>query len=180
LRETLSDFYDHASLESIPVNTVEASFASKSTNSRVMADGFDYDADEFDYDDWLYVEDEFDLVDELAETQIADPGYAGTNYEINVDGYDFELFDFWNDLEYVDNAYWDDVSVPIRKLDARGKAQKGASRGLKATAKRLRAGDGTGSSIRGYDPISYRSRAERDHYVAKASPMISSRFQTGE
>jgi hypothetical protein len=62
LRETLSDFYDHASLESIPVNTVEASFASKSTNSRVMADGFDYDADEFDYDDWLYVEDEFDLV----------------------------------------------------------------------------------------------------------------------
>jgi hypothetical protein len=27
-----------------------------------MADGFDYDADEFDYDDWLYVEDEFDLV----------------------------------------------------------------------------------------------------------------------
>jgi hypothetical protein len=92
-----------------------------------------------------------------------------------VDGYDFELFDFWNDLEYVDNAYWDDVSVPIRKLDARGKAQKGASRGLKATAKRLRTGDGTGSSIRGYDPISYRSRAERDHYVAKASPMISSR-----
>jgi hypothetical protein len=111
--------------------------------------------------------------DELAETQIADPGYAGTNYEINVDGYDFELFDFWNDLEYVDNAYWDNVSVPIRRFDAHG--NKGLSRGLKASTKRVRSRDKSGSSIRGYDPISYRSRAERDHYAAKASPMISSR-----
>jgi hypothetical protein len=110
------------------------------------------------------------MQDELAETQIAEPGYAGTNYEINVAGYEFELFDYWNDLEYVDNAYWDGVSVPSRELDPHEKRLFGSARG-----KKLRAKDTSGLSSRGYDPISFRSRTERDHYVAKNLKTITSR-----
>ena len=48
------------------------------------------------------------LQDELAETQIPDPGYAGTNYEIAMDDLDdFDIFDYWDDLEYGDDSYWE-------------------------------------------------------------------------
>jgi hypothetical protein len=45
-----------------PITSLAIEFASEPTILRVMADGFGHEADDFDYDDWLYVEDEFDLV----------------------------------------------------------------------------------------------------------------------
>ncbi|KAK3677048.1 hypothetical protein LTR78_003253 [Recurvomyces mirabilis] len=73
-----------------------------------MADEYDYDVDEFDYGDgWMYVEDEFGLADELAEGQIPDPGYSGTNNEIEMDEYEYDFFDYWIDAEYGDDPYWD-------------------------------------------------------------------------
>nr|POF07137.1 hypothetical protein CFP56_31761 [Quercus suber] len=69
----------------------------------------DFDGDDgFGYEDnWLYVEDEFALADELAESQTADPGYPGTNYEIELETYEYELYEFWDDMEYADDEYWD-------------------------------------------------------------------------
>ncbi|KAK4561303.1 hypothetical protein LTR86_004620 [Recurvomyces mirabilis] len=73
-----------------------------------MADEYDYDVDEFDYEDgWMYVEDEYGLADELAEGQIPDPGYSGTNNEIDMDEYEYDFFDYWIDAEYGDDPYWD-------------------------------------------------------------------------
>lgn len=45
--------------------------------------------------------------DELAETSIPDAGYAGTNAEIDMLMFDFDLFDYWDDLEYGYDHYWD-------------------------------------------------------------------------
>ncbi|EMC94304.1 hypothetical protein BAUCODRAFT_26462 [Baudoinia panamericana UAMH 10762] len=74
-----------------------------------MADDYGYDFDEdFGLDDgWMYVEDEYGLVDELIETQIAEPGYAGTNYEIDMESYEYDMYEYFDDLEYADDAYWE-------------------------------------------------------------------------
>ncbi|KAK5112754.1 hypothetical protein LTR62_003852 [Meristemomyces frigidus] len=73
-----------------------------------MADTYEYDGDEFDFDDnWLYVEDDFGLADELVESQIPDPGYSGTNHEIEADGFEYDYYEYWDDANYGDDAYWD-------------------------------------------------------------------------
>ncbi|TKA68826.1 hypothetical protein B0A55_08725 [Friedmanniomyces simplex] len=75
-----------------------------------MADDYDYEDDGYDYDDaFLYVEDEYGFVDELAESQIPDPGYAGTNHELEGEtmSFDYDDYSFWDEMEYVDDAYWD-------------------------------------------------------------------------
>ena len=88
-----------------------------------------FDDDDDDYDEWLYVEDDFPLEvgahilkrwptiavrltssraqDELAETSIPDPGYAGTNSEIEGLLYDFDLYDYWVDVDYGEDVFWD-------------------------------------------------------------------------
>lgn len=48
------------------------------------------------------------IQDELAEMQIPEPGYAGTRAELDMEDMDdFDVFNYWDDLEYGDDAYWD-------------------------------------------------------------------------
>ncbi|QIW96098.1 hypothetical protein AMS68_001616 [Peltaster fructicola] len=71
----------------------------------------DYGGEEYgDYffeDDWLYIEDEVAFADELAETQIPSPGYAGTNAELMLEWYEYDTFEYFGELEYGSDSYWD-------------------------------------------------------------------------
>ncbi|KAF2764333.1 hypothetical protein EJ03DRAFT_33223 [Teratosphaeria nubilosa] len=93
-----------------------------------MADA-DYDGDEmtgFDDElDWLYVEDEYSLADELAETQVAEPGYAGTNHELSIEEFEYDLYAYYDDLEYGDDSYWEyGIRQDISQLETAGQKRK--------------------------------------------------------
>nr|OQO18608.1 hypothetical protein B0A51_12999 [Rachicladosporium sp. CCFEE 5018] len=85
-------------------------------------------------DDYLYVEDEYAIADELAENQIPSPGYAGTNNEID-DGEDYDIYEYFGELEYGDDTYWDPEVRPPAK-DGAGKSDATKA----STAKRKRGG----------------------------------------
>ncbi|OQO06070.1 hypothetical protein B0A48_08658 [Cryoendolithus antarcticus] len=85
-------------------------------------------------DDYLYVEDEYAIADELAENQIPSPGYAGTNNEID-DGEDYDIYEYFGELEYGDDTCWDAEVRPPAK-DAAGKSDATKA----STAKRKRSG----------------------------------------
>ncbi|KAI9667115.1 MAG: hypothetical protein M1831_001292 [Alyxoria varia] len=64
-----------------------------------MDDYLDYD---FEDDQWLYVEDHYDLPDELAESTCPEP------YTFDYDDYfDYDPFDYWEDLAYLSDARHD-------------------------------------------------------------------------
>ncbi|KAK3116995.1 hypothetical protein LTR53_002077 [Teratosphaeriaceae sp. CCFEE 6253] len=102
-----------------------------------MGDEYDYDVDEgYDYDDgWMYVEDEFGLADELAESAVPDPGYfAGCELGAEFAGVDYDFYGYWDDLEYADDGYWEADAGRLRQ------AQSGREEG-RAGTKRKRAGE---------------------------------------
>ncbi|CAK4033783.1 Hypothetical predicted protein [Lecanosticta acicola] len=87
-------------------------------------DDYEYDGDGFDYDDgWIYVDDEFNTADELAEGQIASPGYTGTNHELSMDGYEYDLYQYWDDVEYGDDPYWE-YGLPNKKDESAKKRKR--------------------------------------------------------
>ena len=46
--------------------------------------------------------------DELAESQVPEPGYSGTNAEIALESFDYDIYNYWDDVDYLaDDAYWD-------------------------------------------------------------------------
>ncbi|USW51991.1 hypothetical protein Slin15195_G053100 [Septoria linicola] len=98
----------------------------------------DYDdGDYLDMDaDWIYVEDEFDLADELAENAIPEPGYMGTAAEIAMESYDFDFYGYNEDLEYGEDPYWDTPGPsPTRKASQQ---QQISQEGEKTGSKRKR------------------------------------------
>ncbi|GAB7346461.1 hypothetical protein MBLNU457_5153t1 [Dothideomycetes sp. NU457] len=70
-----------------------------------MAD-FDDDYDDAYYldDDYVYVDDSFDLADELAENSIPEPPLIERKEE---DWDDFDSYDYWMDIEYNTDEYYD-------------------------------------------------------------------------
>lgn len=86
--------------------------------------------------------------DELAEMQTADPGYAGTNNEIDMESYEYDLYAYWDDLEYADDAYWDSAGQPGSRQTAEKAGQK-RKRGAptKAGADKRRKVSGTQSTV---------------------------------
>ncbi|KAI7043901.1 hypothetical protein KC352_g46397, partial [Hortaea werneckii] len=68
-----------------------------------MEEDYDYDEDQFlEYDgDWIFVEDEYGLADELAESQVPEPGYSGTNAEIALESFDYDIYNYWDDVDYL-------------------------------------------------------------------------------
>ncbi|KAK5170628.1 uncharacterized protein LTR77_005217 [Saxophila tyrrhenica] len=68
-------------------------------------DGF-VDIDDDNAFEWLYVEDDYPLADELAETQIPSPGFINAEHELAVIS-DFDPYEYFMDTEYGDNEYWD-------------------------------------------------------------------------
>ncbi|KAF7194649.1 hypothetical protein HII31_04155 [Pseudocercospora fuligena] len=136
-----------------------------------MADDYDYDDGAFmDLDDaWLYVEDEFDLADELAENQVPSPGYSGTNHEIDMEGYEFDLYGYQEDLEYGDDSYWDYGSYG--KSDKAGdKRKRGPSKTESTPSKRKKSSkdDNLG---REFEPLLFRSRDERIKLFFRDPPL---------
>ncbi|KAK5726133.1 hypothetical protein LTR17_013035 [Elasticomyces elasticus] len=133
-----------------------------------MGDEYDYDDGDHDFDDgWTYVEDEYGLVDELAESQIPDPGYSGTNAELDAESYEYDYYAFWDDLEYADDPYWDvEARPPPQNTVAPGQKRKriaGAASGDKrrkvSAAGVARRGGGLGSKE--LETIVYRTHAQR-------------------
>lgn len=70
-----------------------------------MADFDDYDDDAYYLDDdYVYVDDSFDLADELAENSIPEPPLIDRKEE---DWDDFDSYDYWMDIEYNTDEYYD-------------------------------------------------------------------------
>ncbi|KAF2164730.1 hypothetical protein M409DRAFT_25123 [Zasmidium cellare ATCC 36951] len=144
-----------------------------------MADDFDYDDGVLDFDDgWLYVEDEFDLADELAEGQVPDPGYSGTNNEIDMDGYEFDLFGYWDDLDYGDDSYWD-YGIPDSKSNASDNAGQKRKRGVGkpngSPAKRRKTNEG-GETLAGEsEPLVFRSQNDRYQAYKQDAPLVKAK-----
>jgi len=67
----------------------------------------DDDAFYYDDDDYLYVEDDYAVADELAETQVPSPGYTGVNDEIAMEGFEYDVYEYFGELEYGSDSYWD-------------------------------------------------------------------------
>ncbi|KAK0319792.1 hypothetical protein LTR82_009127 [Friedmanniomyces endolithicus] len=149
-----------------------------------MGDEYEYD-DGFDDDDgFLYVEDEYGFVDELAETQIPDPGYSGTNSELEREtmSWDWDDYPFWDELEYVDDAYWE-LEGPRPGLQQQnagmvGQKRKRAMVVAKAGEKRRKVSALKGVAGRGemgdvVDAVVYKTHAERR--VIPPSALVSGR-----
>lgn len=74
--------------------------------------------------------------------QIPDPGYAGTNLEIFQEHADLDYIDYWDELEYVDDEYWD--NAPLGALASKPTAKRKRDESIKesitesAEAKRRR------------------------------------------
>ncbi|KAK4544753.1 hypothetical protein LTR36_004002 [Oleoguttula mirabilis] len=151
-----------------------------------MADDYDYDGDDmFGFeDDWLYVEDEFALADELAETQIADPGYAGTNHEVDMESYEYDLFGYWDDLEYADDTYWDyDAGhQPGQGTEKAGqKRKRGAPAMVGGTDKRRKVSGTHAATVSGLEAsqpesVVFMSREQRNRLAGRPAPTLTNRI----
>lgn len=121
--------------------------------------------------------------DELAETQIAEPGYAGTNYEIEMDSFEFDLLGYWDDLEYTDDPYWEyDMRQTSRQAETehtgqkrkRGVASKAATMDKRRKVTGSRATSGSGVEVEEVrDNVVYISQKERCR--AKILPILEER-----
>ncbi|PNS19143.1 hypothetical protein CAC42_1879 [Sphaceloma murrayae] len=92
-------------------------------------DGDDYD-DDFYYDDdgYLYVEDSFAAADELAETSVPSP----PAYDPVDDTYNFDPYEYFLDLEYGDDEYYDGRPPGNLKQRDAEKTETGKKRKLDA------------------------------------------------
>jgi len=113
-----------------------------------------------------------DLQDELAETQIPDPGYSGTNYELEREtmSWDWDDYPFWDELEYVDDAYWELEGPPQgqqqqgagtvgqKRKRAAGAMVKAGEKRRKVSALKNVAGRGEMGVV---DPVVYKTHGER-------------------
>ncbi|PPJ54019.1 hypothetical protein CBER1_02987 [Cercospora berteroae] len=140
-------------------------------------DDFD-DGDYLDMDNnWIYVDDEYDLADELAENAIPDPGYMGTSAEIAMESYEFDFYGYQEDLEYGEDPYWD-AADPRAAHVRPGKVTKPTRTG----AKRKRNTESTPSSkrqklapiAREAQPVIFRSRTARQDAQSRVAPIVKS------
>lgn len=126
--------------------------------------------------------------DELAETQIPDPGYSGTNSEIELESWEYDLYDFWDDLEYADDPYWDYGATPPRserEAGSAGKKRKRADAKRAATADKRRkvssgrvgrdGNDDGALQDTQMDPVKLVSQAERIRIATKRPSVPKSR-----
>ncbi len=106
------------------------------------------------------------MQDELAETQIPDPGYGGTNLEIFQEHDDSDYLDYWEEREYVDDEYWD--SAQLGALASKGTAKRKREVNFieSAGAKRRR------MLIEGMDNVKYVTLAERLKVYYQAPPRL--------
>lgn len=65
------------------------------------------------------------MQDELAETQCASPGYAGTNNELAMETYEYDIYEYYGELEYGSDSYWD---ANMRHLEGAKKTDQTGSK----------------------------------------------------
>ena len=108
------------------------------------------------------------MQDELAETQVPSPGYAGTKYEIDRESYDFDMFDFWDDLQYGDDEYWDNVGADPATVKTGQKRKRDVHAINKPMEKRrkIRLEDTGGDNVR------FVSIAVRNRMMKKEPPLL--------
>ncbi|KAM0706008.1 hypothetical protein Q7P35_007368 [Cladosporium inversicolor] len=102
----------------------------------------DDDAFYFDDDDYLYVEDDYAIADELAETQVPSPGYAGVNDEIANESFEYDVYEYFGELEYGSDSYWDARIKHLASAKAGEKRKSGVGEDEAAVIKKRRKDDG--------------------------------------
>ena len=104
--------------------------------------------------------------DELAETQIPDPGYAGTNFEIYQDHDDLDWLGYWEEREYIDDEYWD--SAQLGALAPNSTAKRKREENIKESpgAKRRRV------LMQSMENVKYASLAKRLERYYQAPPSL--------
>lgn len=121
--------------------------------------------------------------DELAETQIAEPGYAGTNHEIEMNGFEFELFGYWDDLEYADDPYWE-YDVRQRRGQAESehtgqKRKRGGPPKVAAMDKRRKVSGSQATAVDGMKVVEVRDNviyiSQKERCRAKVLPVLKER-----
>ena len=104
--------------------------------------------------------------DELAETQIPDPGYAGTNFEIYQDHDDMDLLSYWEEREYIDDEYWDNAQLGALASKSTAKRKREESIKESPGAKRRRV------LMESMDNVKYVSLARRLEMYYQPPPSL--------
>lgn len=114
--------------------------------------------------------------DELAEGQVPEPGYSGTNNEIDMEGYEFDLYEYWDDLAYGDDSYWEyglHNAKSNASEDAGQKRKRGPAKGSGSPAKRLKANQDGGQKVPGeLEPVVFRSQSSRYRMYKQDAPLL--------
>jgi len=80
--------------------------------------------------------------DELAETQVPSPGYAGVNDEIANESFEYDVYEYFGELEYGSDSYWDTRIKHLASVRAGEKRKSGVDEDEAAVIKKRRKDDG--------------------------------------
>lgn len=110
--------------------------------------------------------------DELAEGQIASPGYTGTNHELSMESYDFDLYEYWDDVEYGDDAYWE-YGLTDKKAE-NGQKRKRVAKAESTPSKRRKTAkvEQEDEKVREPSPMVFMSREERNRRFLADPPIL--------
>jgi len=123
------------------------------------------------------------LQDELAETQIAEPGYAGTNNELELEheSSTYDLYEYWDDLEYGDDEFWTGEWRQTRHqsdTEVGQKRKRGmSSKAVEANGKKRKVSSEL--SVRGTaaepppGPVVFKSREGRSQHLQRVLPLLT-------
>ena len=82
------------------------------------------------------------MQDELAENQVPSPGYSGTNGEIELETFEWDVYEYFGDIEYGADSYWDSNISHLKSMQPAKTGEK-RKRGLeKAQPEKRRKGSG--------------------------------------
>ncbi|OJD31401.1 nuclear polyadenylated rna-binding protein nab2 [Diplodia corticola] len=130
----------------------------------------EYDSDEYDlYDDnWLYIAEDDNLADDLAERAVASP--PARDYDLDGSGYNSDYFEYWVDIEYNSDG-WNDAKGPpktsLSNKTAPGTkkrkrvAQTGPSQKKRKGARGRQITDAAPDSANQVPPVLWQSSKER-------------------
>ena len=118
--------------------------------------------------------------DELAWTQTASPGYAGTNYELDFDT-EIDPYGYWVDLEYGDDPYLD-TGVPKRRsgqqfgeAGLKRKHTSGKFEGGSSKKRRIATTEDPRWPIQDGDLLVFQTKEERTRHFERRPPILETR-----
>ena len=124
-----------------------------------MSDYGDDDFSDFGGEDWMYIEEEYMIADELAEHAVNSPPPA--TYPGDDEVPEFDLFDYYNDLEYQSDGY-DDAAYYIHGSEKPKAGLKRKRSGNDKGGKKHHKSDSGGYTAQSdYTPVVWMSHPER-------------------